>query len=230
MRAPKLPTLGPCIPFFALGPSLESTPDPRIRLLASTPDPRALGREVQCASSSFVEASIATDWSAKNRHASKIRSHVAPCGKHEPCLTTSECPGFRHHPRERPEFLSPLFLLFLRFLIDFSAAPKHCRNASTAFTGMRAGGRAGHSTRLGLVHALIIRWAPRLLSMQCPEFLTDCVIAFVQHGLPEQRVKPLSGGLQPALPLPSMMCWYWYCKVLPPWIVSLGHCPFLMGS
>ena len=68
---------------------------------------------------------------------------------------------------------------------------------------MRASGRAGHSTRLGLVHALMINWAPRLLSMQCPEFLTDCVIAFVQHGLPEQRVKPFSGGLQSELPLPS---------------------------
>jgi len=85
------------------------------------------------------------DWSAKNRHASKIGSH--PCGNHEPCLTTPECPGFRHHPRERPEFLSPLILLFLRF-IDFLAAPKHCSNASTAFTGIRTGGRAGHSTRM----------------------------------------------------------------------------------
>jgi len=116
-----------------------------------------------------------------------------------------ECPGFRHHPRERPEFLSPLLLLFLRF-IDFSAAPKHCSNASTAFTGMRAGGRAGHSTRFGLVHALIINWAPRLLPMQCPEFLTDCVIAFAEHGLPEQRVKLLSDRLQLELTLPSMMC------------------------
>jgi len=61
-----------------------------------------------------------------------------------------------------PEFLSPSLLLFLRF-IDFSAAPKHCRNASTAFTGMRAGGQTGHSIGLGLVHALIIDWAPRLL-------------------------------------------------------------------
>jgi len=76
---------------------------------------------------------------------------------------------------------------------------------------MRAGGRAGHSTRLGLVDALIIEWAPRLLPMQCPEFLTDCVIAFAEHGLPEQRVKLLSGGLQPELLLPSI--------VLPPWIV-----------
>ena len=98
-------------------------------------------------------------------------------------------------PRKRPESLIPLLLLFLRF-IDFSAAPKHFRNASTAFTGMRAGGWAGHSTKLGLVHALITNWAPRLLPMQCPEFLTDCVIAFAEHGLPEQRVKLLSGGLQ----------------------------------
>ena len=89
-------------------------------------------------------------------------------------------------------------------------APKQCSNASTAFTGMRA----GHSTRLGLVHALIIDWAPRLLPIQFPEFLTDCVIAFAEHGLPEQRVKLLSGGLQPELPLPSMMCWYGYCKPL----------------
>jgi len=72
---------------------------------------------------------------------------------------------------------------------------------------------------LGLVHALIINWAPRLLPMQCPEFSTDCVIAFAQHGLPEQRVKLLSGGLQQELLLPSMMCWHGYCKVLPPWIV-----------
>ena len=106
------------------------------------------------------------DRSAKNRHASKIGSRVAPCRNHEPCLTTLKYPGFRHHPHERPEFLSPLLLLF----IDFSAAPKHCRNASTAFTGMRAGGGAGLSTRLCLVHALIIDWAPRLLPMQCPEF------------------------------------------------------------
>jgi len=124
--------------------------------------------------------SLSFDWSAKNRHASKIGSHVAPCGNHEPCLTTPECPGFRHHPHERPEFLSPLLLLFLRF-IDFSAALKHCRNASTTFTGMRTGGRACHSTRLGLVHALIINWAPRLLPMQYPEFSTDCgvKIAFI---------------------------------------------------
>jgi len=133
-------------------------------------------------------------------------------------MTTLECPGFRHHPHERPDFLSPLLLLFLRF-IDFSAAPKHFRNASTAFTGMRASGRAGHSTRFGLLHALIIDWAPRLLPMQCPEFLTDCVIAFVQHGLSEQKVKLRSGGLQQELPMPSMICWYGYCKVLPPWIV-----------
>ena len=71
---------------------------------------------------------------------------IVPCGNHEPCLTTPECPGFKQHPLERPEFLSPLLLLFLRF-IEFSAAPRHCRNASTAFTGMRAGGRAGYSTR-----------------------------------------------------------------------------------
>jgi len=109
-------------------------------------------------------------------------------------------------------------LLFLRF-IDFLVALKQCSNASTAFTGMRAGGRAGHPTRLGLAHALIIDWAPRLLPMQCPEFLTDCVIAFAEHGLPEQRVKLPSGGLQPELPLPSMMCWYEYCKVLSSWIV-----------
>ena len=51
-----------------------------------------------------------------------------------------------------------------------------------------------------------------------PEFLTDCVIAFAEHGLPEQRVKLLSGGLQSELPLPSLM-WYGYRKVLPPWIV-----------
>jgi len=88
-----------------------------------------------------------------------------------------------------------------------------------AFTGIRAGGRACHSTRLGLVHALIIEWAPRLLPMQCPEFLTNCVVAFAEHGLPKQRVKLLSGGLQPELSLPSMMCWYGYFKVLPRWIV-----------
>jgi len=157
---------------------------------------------------------LSFDRSANNRHASKNGSHGAPCGNHEPCLTTLECPGFRHHPRERPEFLSPLLLL-----LDCLAAPKHCSNTSTAFTGMRASGRTGHSTRLGLVHALIIDWAPRLLPMQCPEFLTDCVIAFAEHGLPEQRVKLLGGGLQPELPLPSMMCWYRYCKVLPTWIV-----------
>ena len=127
------------------------------------------------------------DRSAKNRgHASKIRSHVDPRGNQELCLTTLECPGFRHHPHERSEFLSPLLLLFLWF-IDFSAAPKHCRNASTGFTGMRPGRGAGLSTRLCLVHALIIDWARRLLLMQCPEFSTDCVIAFAQHGLPEQR-------------------------------------------
>ena len=39
----ELPTLGPFSPFFAW----ESTPDPRNRILASTPDPRAMGREVQ---------------------------------------------------------------------------------------------------------------------------------------------------------------------------------------
>ena len=140
------------------------------------------------------------------------------CPMWDLCLTTPECPGFRHHPHERPEFLSPLLLLFLRF-IDLSAAPKHWRNASTVFTGMRTGGRAGHSTRLGLVHVLIINWVPRLLPIQCPEFSTDCVIVFAQHGLSEQRVKFLSGGLQKDLLLPRMMCWHWYCKVLPPWIV-----------
>ena len=147
--------------------------------------------------------------SAKNRHASKIGSHVAPCGNQGLCLTTPECPGFRHHPHERPEFLSSLLLLFSRF-IDFSAALKHCRNASTAFTGMRAGGRAVHCTRLGFIHVLMIDWAPRLLSMQCSEFLSNCVITFVQRGLPEQRVKLLSDGVQQELPLPSMMCWHRY--------------------
>ena len=56
--------------------------------------------------------------SAKNRHASKIRSHVGPRGNQELCLTTPECPGFRHHPHERPEFLRPLLLLFLRCMIS----------------------------------------------------------------------------------------------------------------
>jgi len=96
---------------------------------------------------------------------------------------------------------------------------KHCSNASTAFTGMRAGRRAYRSTKLGLVHAPIIDWAPRLLSTQCPQFWSDCDIAFAEHGLPEQRVKLLRGGLQPGVVLPSMMCWCGYCKVLPPWIV-----------
>jgi len=52
---------------------------------------------------------------------------------------------------------------------------------------MRASRRAGHSIWFGLVNALVINWAPRLLRMQCPEFLTDRVIAFAQHGLTEQR-------------------------------------------
>jgi len=52
---------------------------------------------------------------------------------------------------------------------------------------MKAGERAGHSIWCGLVHALIIGWPPRLLRMQCPEFLTDRVIAFAQHGLTEER-------------------------------------------
>ena len=177
----------------------------------------------------FSTPSSSFDRSAKNPHASKNGSSVAKFWNYEPCLTTPECPGFRHHPHERPEFLGPFLLLFLWF-IDFSAAPKHCRNSFTAFTGMRAGRWADHSTRFGHVHALIIDWAPRLLPVQCPEFLTDCVVAFAQHGLPEQRVKLRSGGLQQELPLPSMMCWYGYCKVLPPWIVWSGHCLFLMGS
>ena len=126
----------------------------------------------------FLHALVVLRSECKKSPRKQDREPCAPCGNHEPCLTTPECPGFRHHSRERPEFLRSLLLLFLRF-IDFSAAQKHCSNASAAFTGMRAGGWAGHSTRLGLVHALIIDWAPRLLPMQCPEFLTDCVIAFV---------------------------------------------------
>jgi len=108
----------------------------------------------------FSTPSSSFDRSAKNPYATKIGSRVAPCRNNEPCLTTQECPGFRHHPHEMAEFLSPLLLLFLRF-IDFSAALKHCRNASTAFTFMRAGRRTGHSIGFGLVHALIIDCVPR---------------------------------------------------------------------
>ena len=128
-----------------------------------------------------LSPSLSFDQSAKNPHASKIGSRVAPCRNYEPCLTTVECPGFGHHPHEMSEFLRPLLLLFLWFI--YSA----CRNAWIVFTGMRAGGRAGHSIWFGLVHALIIDWAPRLLRIQCPEFLTDRVIVFAQHGLTKQR-------------------------------------------
>jgi len=81
------------------------------------------------------------------------------------------CPGFGHYPREMPEFFSPLFFPFLRF-VYLSAAPKHVRSAGAAFTGKRAGGRAGDPISLAFVNALNSDGAPRFLRLLCSEFLT----------------------------------------------------------
>ena len=121
----------------------------------------------------------------KKPHSIKIGSRVASCWNHEASLTTAECPGFGHHPREMPEFLTPLFFPFLRF-IYLSAALKHVRSAGAAFTGKRAGGRAGDPISLAFVHALNSDGAPRLLRMLCPEFLTHRFVAFAGCALTEQ--------------------------------------------
>jgi len=63
--------------------------------------------------------------------------------------------------------------------IFVARALKHfrVRSAWMAFTGMRAGGRAGHSICFGFVLALNYDGVPRP-PMLCTEFLIDCFLAF----------------------------------------------------
>jgi len=110
----------------------------------------------------------------KNPHPRQIGSSVAPFRSHGACLTTVECPGFGFHARLMPGFLSPLFLLSLRFTYS-SAAPKHFGSAWSACTGKRAVGQAVNPISQAFAHVHIYDRVPRLPRMLCPDDETSAL-------------------------------------------------------
>jgi len=88
----------------------------------------------------------------------------------------------------------------------------------------------GQATRSGLVLYMpsLLTGPPGCYECRVPSSWLIVSLPLLNMVWPSRGVKLLSSGLQQEVPLPSMMCWYGYCKDLPRWVVWSGRCPFFI--